>query len=419
MAGRDQPLTGADPPEGAPAKDPSGKGGPGEGVAPVLIGSLLLTLALLYWFGAPRLARWLTPDVRRVHVVSAALGDSLATAGPREVAAGTPVTLFAVVEAVASDGSPRYYGPVDRLRLGSGESPAVDAEPWSSRWLGLEILWFKVEPLHPFFNEQQSETFRPVDIQYAETLMTSWGFAQRHAADITPTGDEFPRWAVGTMRYRVRAVVRDQRGRVVAQALSPGAAAVHAREPWRRPHRVSVRDPEGVLGRMRGYAGLPYVPMPPSASARAVEAYLGGTVLDFWVGAQRQLGRDLPFHSWSELPRHADLVADDIFLARDGLYYYGRDPLRQVRFGEVQVGDLLAIDDHVGVLLEDRGPEGAPDGVLGRGDRVLEAYFEPLRESALGDAFVSGVQVYRWDTGVAGDAVGGSEGLDGDHGGAR
>jgi len=104
---------------------------------------------------------------------------------------------------------------------------------------------------------------------------------------------------------------------------------------------------------------------------------------------------DGPLLAWDRLPDVADVVVADMFLANDGIYYYTDDPMQPVRFGEVQVGDLLTIEDHVGVVYQDRGRGGGGDGLLGGEDRLLEAYFEPLRETAAGEAFVSDITVYR------------------------
>ena len=122
---------------------------------------------------------------------------------------------------------------------------------------------------------------------------------------------------------------------------------------------------------------------------------MAATVLDFWIAALRAGGQDVDFTSWEELPTVAETVVADMFLARDGNYYFANDPLRAVTFDVVRPGDLLAIEDHVGVLYEDRGPGGAGDGILNRWDRLLGAYFEPLRDIALGDAFEADVTVYR------------------------
>jgi hypothetical protein len=200
------------------------------------------------------------------------------------------------------------------------------------------------------------------------------------------------------MRYKAQAVVRDPRDRILGDAQSVGAEAVHSEAVEDQPHRVTIRASAAALGFVTGFAGLPYVPilapLPPERHPAA--RYIGGTILDFWVATQRSLGASgLPFISWEELPQHATPVVEEMYLATDDAYYYTADPLRPVTFEDVQPGDLLVIEDHVGVLYQDRSPGGGGDGILNRWDRILGGYFEPIRDMPLGDAFVSGITVFR------------------------
>lgn len=362
----------------------------------LLIGSTVVAALGSVWFGVPRLRGWLTPDLGRVWLVAAALGDELASGGPHEVLAGSPVTLFAVVE---SDGDEsRFFGRLERARLGDGR--IVEVEPWSTWWYPLDFLWFKVEPLYPFDNENQLPEFSPRDIRYQETLMLAWGIQPRAAPDVQPSGDAFPKLEVGTMRFKVRAVVRDSRDRILDEVASPGADAVHAEEPEAQPLRLSVRASDSPLGTLQAWAGLPYVPIlqPLSFGRHPAARFLGGTILDFWIANLRRRGAELPFFDSAELPRRGDTVVDEMYLADDGVYYWSRDPLRPITWETVQVGDLLAIEDHIGVLYQDRGPGGAGDGILNRWDRLLGGYFEPLRDIPLGEAFIEGASVYRLAT---------------------
>jgi hypothetical protein len=322
----------------------------------------------------------------------------MASSAPKEVLAGLPVTLFAIVEADGGNGERRFYGPVRRARLGGPESEPVDVEPCSNWWYDLQVLWFKVEPLYSFDNEAFSTDFVPADIQYSDSFMLAWGFEASHAADISPTGDAFPRQDVGTMRFKAQAVLRDPRDRILGEAQSVGAEGVHAAALEDQPHRVTIRASAAPLGFVTGYSGLPYVPILRSVSPEQhpVARYLGGTILDFWVGTQRSMGATaLPFMSWEEIPLHATTVVEEMFLATDDAYYFTDDPLRPVTFEDVQPGDLLAIEDHVGILYQDRSPGGGGDGLLNRWDRILGGYFEPIRDMAMGDAFVSGITIYR------------------------
>ena len=92
------------------------------------------------------------------------LGDDIASAAPKDVLAGAPVNLYAVVETTRR-GQRRFYGPVDRIRLGGDGAEVVDVEPWSTWWNALEVLWFKVEPIYGFYNEG----FDP-DFSFAKTI---------------------------------------------------------------------------------------------------------------------------------------------------------------------------------------------------------------------------------------------------------
>jgi len=377
-----------------------------ETVRLLLIGSTVIAAALSIWFGIPRLQSWSTPRLQRVWVVSSSLGDDLASAAPKEVLAGAPVNLYAVVETTRR-GQRRFYGPIDRARLGGEGAEVVAVQPWSDWWNSLEILWFKVEPVFGFDNETLDPDFPPQNIAYGETFMLAWGFRDRHAADTTPTGDDYPRVEVGTMRFKAQAVVRDVRDRILDDATSPGPEGVHAVTVAEQPHRVTVRASDAVMGVLLSYSGLPYVPVRAGLAAEAHPAtrFIGGTILDFWIAAQRRTGAaELPFFGWEELGAQGSVVVTEMFLATDGNYYYTDDPLRPVTYEEVQVGDLLSIEDHVGVLYQDRGPGGAGDGVLNTWDRLLGGYFEPLRDMPLGDAFVSGITVFRLPAVARGDA---------------
>lgn len=335
--------------------------------------------------------------MERVWVVSSRLGDDMASASPKEVLAGSPVNLYAVVETTLR-GRRRFFGPVDRMRLGEPGAAVVDVESWSTWWNALEILWFKIEPVYGFDNENFETDFDPVRIRYGETFMLAWGFRDQHAADTMPTGDDFPRVEVGTMRFKAQAVVRDVRDRVLDRAASPGPEGVHSTMITEQPHRVTVRASNHALGVVQGYSGLPYVPVSDDlpAAEHPAARFIGGTILDFWIASQRALGAaDLVFFGWEELANRATVVVEEMFLAEDGIYYYTDDPFRPVTFDEVHPGDLLSIEDHVGVLYQDRSPGGGGDGVLNKWDRLLGGYFEPLRGMPVEEAFHSGIIVYR------------------------
>lgn len=364
----------------------------------MLIGSTVMSAALLLIVGIPRGRAWFTPRIERVWVVSAALGDPVAGVAPSETLEGTPVTLYALIEARPRGADATViYGTLDTAVLEPG-SEAVQVHPWSDWWLQPEFFWFKVAPTYPFANDDFDATFTAAQIEYTDSYQVSWGFGWSHAADIRPVADAYPDWSTGTMRFRAQAVIRDSSERFLQRAESPGGDAVSAPSAAQAPHRVTVRAGDDGFGHLLAFAGLPYVPFSAitAPGTHPVERVLGGTVLGFWLQAQRLAGTyHGPLVSWERLDEIADLVVDDMFLANDGTYYFTSDPRQPVTYDAVQPGDLLVIEDHIGVLYEDRGPGGGGDGILNRWDRLLEAYFGPLRDTAAGDAFVADTSVYR------------------------
>jgi len=362
-----------------------------------LITSTVVATLLSVVFGVPRARAWLTPQVQRVWVVSAALGDTVASVVPKETASGMPVTLFAILEATPRFGGvePVLFGHTPSVRLAADAEPRP-VEEWSTWWYAPEFLWFKVEPTFPFTNETFDPGFVASQIAFTDNYQVSWGFGWSHAADIDASGDAYPELGAGTMRFMARAVIRDRRDRILQRSTSPGGAAVHATLQAGRPHRVTVRAGDDAFGFLHGFAGLPYVPVIGTPREHPAELFLGGTILAFWQAAQRAAGAyHGPILPWDRLDEIADRVVDDMFLATDGTYYWTRDPLRAVDFDVVRPGDILTIDDHAGVLYEDRGPGGGGDGLLNRWDRAFEAYFEPLRTTQLGEAFVADIAVWR------------------------
>ena len=363
----------------------------------VLITSTVVAALLCVVFGVPQARAWLTPQIHRVWVASAALGDAVASVASKEAVSGMPVSLFAIIEATPRfrGGDTVLFGSTPSVRFAPDDEPRM-VEAWSSWWYEPEFLWFKVEPTYPFANETFDPEFVATQIGFSDNYQVSWGFGWSHAADIDPSGDAYPDLGAGTMRFMARAVIRDQRDRILQRSTSPGGDAVHSSRPDEAPHRLTVRTGDDPFGVLQGFAGLPYVPVIGLPDYHPADHFLGGTVLAFWQVAQRGAGTDAgPILPWDRLDEIADTVVDDMFLAADGTYYWTSDPLRPVGFDVVRPGDILTIDDHAGVLYEDRGPGGGGDGILNRWDRAFEAYFEPLRTTQLGEAFVADIAVWR------------------------
>jgi hypothetical protein len=129
-----------------------------------------------------------------------------------------------------------------------------------------------------------------------------------------------------------------------------------------RVFRYSFRAGDDFLGWLTSYFNVPYLFGSAGKGARnQAERYLGADCADVLVAALRRSGLRLEYTSVG------DLV----------------DSLPHVTGGAVRPGDLYALDyvdyadlprswDHIVALVEDRGPDGKPDGKPGPEDLVVD-----------------------------------------------
>ncbi len=212
----------------------------------------------------------------------------------------------------------------------------------------------------------------------------------------TPSASE-----LGTRWLAAEVTLPD--GRVVKSPAEIGRGGVTT-----RALRVSVRADDSFLGWLGSYFRVPYVFGSTPAQS---ESYRGIDCADVMVAAQRRVsGRALAYTSVQGLERHAVAVSEPFEVDRDGTLHDGARSPKVLRFGvDVRPGDLVAIDyaddpdgqlprpwDHVGAVLEDRGPEGRADGVLGAEDLVRHMGLRGLVDEPLARHGHVRLRIWRW-----------------------
>jgi len=176
-----------------------------------------------------------------------------------------------------------------------------------------------------------------------------------------------------------------------------------------RVMRVSYRTGDDFLGWMSSFFDVPYVF---GSTPGQVERYVGVDCADSLVGAlRRSTGGRQRYTSVGGIGRLAESVGDVLIQRRgERVLRSGDGEPVTLRWGEdVRAGDLLAIDyaddpdgdlprawDHIGVLLEDRGPGGRPDGILGGDDLLRHMGLRGLTDEALAGHGSVRLQLWRW-----------------------
>ncbi|MBN1771559.1 MAG: hypothetical protein JXB32_09875 [Deltaproteobacteria bacterium] len=264
-----------------------------------------------------------------------------------------------------------------------------DPEPLAALPGLLRVAWYLVESAEPSWRNRDRNPEWWAAVRYDEHELP-WDGRGVVEVDVRPARLPGVSWtgkSVGTARFKAEVEL----GSVVL--ATPGAEATGKGGVPLGVRRVTRRGGSGnaVVDAALGLANLPYIwgsaPVGGEGdwSSHQAELFVGADCADLVVAAWRLsgLGNESYTSTARLLARHE---ASSIRIAgqRDGLYV--GDGGAPVRFGPggVEAGAMLVWrfgtnlgKSHAAVLVQDRGPSGAPNGLLDEADLVLHALWEP------------------------------------------
>jgi hypothetical protein len=282
-------------------------------------------------------------------------------------------------------------------RVVFGDSGARDRVPFS-RCGGVEVAWRRVEP-----RMQHTSTAAPNDsisvyanavvfgphhgqwigfdrLEYFETPIEDAQATRLELASAAPTTPpETARgepWStLGTMRLAATVSLGAE------HASTPGAEDAPAGQISDRVFRYSLRADDSFLGWLSSFFNVPYLFGSAGKGPKSqAERYIGADCADVLVAALRRTGRrDLEYSSVQDMARTMTRVSGPALVGDKD------KPISSLRVGkDVQPGDFLALDyvnatelprafDHIVAFVEDRGPGGPADGLLGPEDLVADS----------------------------------------------
>ena len=322
----------------------------------------LVVLAVLL---QPAIEEQLAPELRTAWVGIEVAGSGVAEIGPVELAAGTPFTLHAVVEAEG----PVYYTEAPALKFGDRDVAPERLRRWN-RPLEPKIRWFTVEGSPPYV-----EIAARTDLErfhFQELYRPDWPLAWSVPGTIEPAKDDhlavdsaLRQRDFGTQRFHVLVELYHavDKLRPRKQARSWRAAEL----PREAERFTAVRKVlPGRLAPASAVFGLTQLEVAAAASSQELRreidelarqglAFSRATVLRDQV---RAAGKRFEELAW----RDVDLVA-------------GSSPWSAA-------GDLLRVGERAVVLYEDRGRPGAVDY-----DDLCFDYVQGAEVRRLGDVF--------------------------------
>jgi hypothetical protein len=327
---------------------------------------------------APEVGEELAPEPRQAWVAIQPAGSEVARVGPVDLAAGTPFTLHAVLEARDRQGRTIYYTAAPALEMEGRRVAAEALRPWD-RPEEVKVLWFTVEGAAPFLPVATPGELARLEL--TELFRADWPQTWSVPGTLEPRHDDHLRRPhepkerpFGTQRFHARVEIFPRGGAALPAERYKSWGAAELRDRWRDFPTVTASLP-GAAGPASRAFGLTQVEPPEAASPELMSAIaeLAGRRLVFSLST---VLRDTLAAAGA-----ADLTASSwrpIALSGSGLRWET----------EVRQGDLLRSGDRVVLLHRDAGTPGTLDGAdlaltFERGPAVLP----------LGEVFAAGAPV--------------------------
>jgi hypothetical protein len=317
-------------------------------IAWIVLGVVALGLVIV--FGPGQLRRELRPDPVAALVAIQPAGEGAARTGRVELAAGTPFTLHAALEAKGLGGNRLFFTDAPALIVDGRRVDGDSLRPWPGPERA-KILWFSVEGPRPFVelaDDTRLEAFALRE-NYRSDWPRSWSIpgTVRPLRDVTAPGDrilETPPF--GTLRFQVKIELFgiDSELVPVASYRSRGAAEALG-EASSFPTVVAALD--GPLALPSRVFGLTEIALPAELLRREVSR------LDGWFGD------DVAFPYLLLLRAMAEAAGR----SWDDVRWQAVDLAAGPRWGEgaPAAGDLLRAGERIVVLYRDAGEEGVLD----------------------------------------------------------
>ncbi len=347
-------------------------------------------------------------------VLRSKINDAAARASSQTILQNQPLQLVALAQGRDSNGT-RFVGQPSSLK------------GWGIRWYKVEPLMYHEDqkghdPANPNFlwytnagapgGRTDRQPLPPDRLQYKETEVTAWRDQWSVMPDAHPADPRYDlHEGLGTMRYKV--VLKTPEG---IELQSPGIESYQDLGIGTDVWRLTMLADDSYIGHLTGYFNVPGVF---GSYPQQVDRYVGADCADFVVGGWNRFRKTkVPYTNVTglryEFVRQGRMreIVGNRELTSTQIRQAGQSGQIAISSGGVHLGDVIVFNynpdprdrswDHVGVLYEDRGSQGKPNGQLDVNDLILHAGPAEAQLSALGsERFTAGQSptrfaVLRW-----------------------
>ena len=289
-----------------------------------------------------------------------------------------------------------WYSDLGEVEI---DGKAVEVHPLDELEELRSIWWVKVEASEASYRNSDSNVGWWDTIGYVESTDVV-GRQSVREVDVSPLVRRGVTWdgtAVGTMRYRVMAEFGEW------MLATPGAEAAGKGGVTEGVRRVTRLGGSGtpVVDHALGLSNLPYIwgsahVMGESVSeSHQSESFIGADCADLVVAAWRMAGLEADYSAVVPMiGKFGPSELGTVVTKKSGAAYYQGSKRIAVGEGGVVPGAMVAWrfgkggrKGHAAVLVEDSGPDGAPNGYLDEHDLVLHTMWEPPVLEPIADVF--------------------------------
>ncbi len=290
-----------------------------------------------------------------------------------------------------------YFCPSKKLKIDGKFIPEDRIEQWDNfKWKEVRVFWFKIQPVT--LDKYRGQPFDYSHIKYVYRFQTTWPLQWTHKLDVRDFASIYPKQNYGTMRFKIRAEIKEGIADVIEKVYSPGEEDV---DPYNiiseKVFKVALVPSKDYFGYLTSLFNLAYVKggidykkfeeNNPAVLRIAIDSP------GYFTYAARLAGfEDVELGSIPSLLKHFKVLYKGVYLdEKKGIYLDGKG--KPIKSEKLKRGYIIWDGELLGVYASEGSLQGGKYGFLSDDDRVLYSHGLPLYYEKMGDHFYKNIQI--------------------------
>ncbi|GEM_PF-1844412 len=290
-----------------------------------------------------------------------------------------------------------YFCPSKKLKIDGKFIPEDQIEQWDNyKWKEVRVFWFKIQPV--MLDKYSNEPFEYSHVKYAYSFQHTWPLTWTHKLDVRDFASIYPKQNYGTMRFKIRAEIKQGLANVIEKVYSPGEEDVDENNIISdRVFKVALVPEKDYFGHITSLFNLAYAEkgIDYKKFGEKNPAYLRIAIDSpgyFTYAAQLSGFKDVELGSISSLLKHFHPVMEGIHLdEKKGIYLDSKG--KPVEISKLKRGYIVWDGELLGVYASEGSLEAGKYGVLSEDDRVLYSNGLPVYYEKMGDHFYKNISI--------------------------